>query len=578
MNKRVIILCLYFSFCIQVILLAQAKNDYNWILGYSPNDFETHFGGVSIDFNLNLTSPNYFETNCNALNPAVLSSNTGKLMVYSNGCSIYNANHDIMEGGDTIAYGYIWETYCHLIGYPGTQNHILLPWPGDTTKAILFYLKSNDDFTNYFLLYATIKFDLEHPLGIVTQKDQYLFTPGTTALLTAVKHANGRDWWVMLPENKSNRFFSMLLDPNGVTVIDSQSIGNLWGEREFSSQAIFSPDGKKYIRFNPWKGLDIFDFDRCTGALSNPIESGPFSDPIKEAGGATASLDSRYLYVSNNSILYQFDLSNNNILDSKTTIATYDGFVDPFPTTFYQMVLAPDGKIYMFATNGVKSLQVINDPEKKGDSCNFEQHAFKLPAYVLPGAINTPYFRLGPDDGSSCDTLGINNPPIAYFKYEIDSLNPFNVYFKNLSYFNPVDFDWKFGDNISSTLKSPAHHEYGVKGEYNVCLNVKNNYGENTYCSIVSIKGLVATHDYLNYDDLDIFPNPFTNSINIVNNGPKRSYKLNIYSELGIKVFEQHVDLNEVLLDLSNLPNGMYYYEFINSTHLIKAGKLIKLY
>ena len=45
-----------------------------------------------------------------------------------------------------------------------------------------------------------------------------------------------------------------------------------------------------------------------------------------------------------------------------------------------------------------------------GVACYFQQHSIKLltsNAFSLP---LSPYFALGPIDGSPCDTLGINNP------------------------------------------------------------------------------------------------------------------------------------------------------------------------
>src|SRR6187549_1728927 len=76
---------------------AQAKNDYNWILGYPPNKPEIFYGGVTFDFNSDVTSPEYFNTICPALYTAVLSSNSGKLLAYSNGCSVYNSAQQFMD-------------------------------------------------------------------------------------------------------------------------------------------------------------------------------------------------------------------------------------------------------------------------------------------------------------------------------------------------------------------------------------------------------------------------------------------------------------------------------------------------
>ncbi len=573
-----------FTLCIVFVLgfgnetKAQTKNDFNWVLGYPPNNINNYFGGVIIDFNQNLTAPEYFETKCYALTPAVLSSDSGRLLAYSNGCSLFNSTHDIMQGGDTIAYGLIWESYCQDLGYPGTQNHLLLPLPGDTSKAVLFYMKSNDDITTFYLLYGIMQFDADHPLGYLVDKDIFLVETGTSDLITATKHANGRDWWVLLPEDNTNRFFTFLLDPNGVTKVDSQSIGVAWDKRDHSSQAIFTSNGKKYIRFNPWKGLDIFDFDRCTGKLSNPIESGPLSDPIKAAGGVAASMDFRYLYVSNTSVLYQYDLRSENILGSQEVIDVFDGFLDPFQTNFYQMALAPDGKIYMFSTNGVKSLSVINNPEQPGLLCNFKQHSFKLPAHVLFGSINLPYFRLGPDDGSSCDTLGLNNLPIADFRYEIDSFNPLKVVFRNLSYFEPETFYWTFGNTMSSTLEDPNPMEYASYDKYEVCLTVANQYGENTFCRIVDLADTISAINPLEHGHaIEVRPNPFQSEITISLSLDYTDATMDLFSSLGELVYHKRLTQGENIFHLAKLPDGLYFYQIREKGTVLKTGKIVKV-
>ena len=42
--------------------------------------------------------------------------------------------------------------------------------------------------------------------------------------VAAVKHANGRDWWVLVPESHSNRYYTMLLDPTGLSLVDTQAV------------------------------------------------------------------------------------------------------------------------------------------------------------------------------------------------------------------------------------------------------------------------------------------------------------------------------------------------------------------
>jgi len=566
-----------FFLCHVLIGKAQEKSDYHWILGYPPNNPNEFFGGVNLTFQENQLKVEYFPTQCHVNEPAILSSPSGRLLAYSEGCRLYNGQHEIMANGDSLAFGEVWESYCELIGYPGDQHHLLLPWPGDSTKAILLYLKLTDDLSRTPLYYSVISFDDLNPLGRVIVKDQFLIESGLTALLTGSKHANGRDWWIVLPEGQTNRFNMFLLDPSGINLVSTQALGDQIGIRAHSSQAVFTPDGKKYIRFNPWNGLDIFDFDRCTGQLSNVLESGPFSDPVITIGGVACSMDAKYLYVSNRQFLYQYDLHEANILSSKILVGTYDGYVDPFPTTFYHLLLAPDGKIYMFSSNGVKSLHVINHPERKGLLCDLRQHAIKLPAYNSIGSPTMPYFRLGPLDGSACDTLGINNLPIAYFKYTHDTLDHFLLELSNLSYFEPETFHWDFGDGQTSTLERPEYVTYSIDGAYTICLTVANQYGQDTYCQTVTISDSITSVNPKSRHHIRIFPNPFGDEIYLTNPHFTDAYNFCLYSTDGKLLKQERISAADHAVDMANVPPGIFIYTISGKGQERQRGKLLKV-
>ncbi|MBK9983511.1 MAG: hypothetical protein IPP15_14180 [Saprospiraceae bacterium] len=138
-----------FTQIFNISIYAQAKNDYNWVLGYPPNDPDRYFGGTMLKFSPDLAPPEYFETRCVSGDVSILSDSNGKLLLYSEGCRIYNSHHSVMDNGDSIAYGKIWRNYCDFVGYPGTQNHLILPWPGDTSQAIALYIKESDDHGHY---------------------------------------------------------------------------------------------------------------------------------------------------------------------------------------------------------------------------------------------------------------------------------------------------------------------------------------------------------------------------------------------------------------------------------------------
>jgi hypothetical protein len=80
----------------------------------------------------------------------------------------------------------------------------------------------------------------------------------------------------------------------------------------------------------------------------------------------------------------------------------------PTPIGFWAHQLGPDGKIYISSNNSTKYLHVIANPDEQGAACNVLVHSIHLPALAFRAIPNFPNFRLGPVDGSVCDTLGFN--------------------------------------------------------------------------------------------------------------------------------------------------------------------------
>jgi len=178
-------------------------------------------------------------------------------------------------------------------------------------------------------------------------------------------------------------------------------------------QATFSPNGKWYINCNHTEGLQIFPFDRCSGRLSNPVIVDWLPEDQHDAVGVAVSPSSRYIYArGGRKNLYQFDLNADTIAHSRILVDSFDGYSEyGVPITFYQLMTAPNGKIYMTATNGVRYLHVINSPNLAGRDCNFVQRGLPLKGFNGPSLPNFPHFRLFDVPGSVCDTLGIDGKP-----------------------------------------------------------------------------------------------------------------------------------------------------------------------
>jgi hypothetical protein len=188
-----------------------------------------------------------------------------------------------------------------------------------------------------------------------------------------------------------------------------------------SGQAKFSPDGNKYAIFNTvseqaGQFVDIFDFDRCTGSLSNRITH-HYNDTAY-SGGLVFAPNSELLYVLSYDDIYQYDLTAPDVIASRQLVATMD-INDWWPQagTFFQGQIGPDGKIYI--ANGHVSagnLHVIHRPNVRGPGCMVEIAGLPLPNLNSGSIPNIPNFRLGPLDGSPCDTLGLDNLPWAHWR------------------------------------------------------------------------------------------------------------------------------------------------------------------
>jgi len=243
---------------------------------------------------------------------------------------------------------------------------------------------------------------LKNVLGFVSD--------GMMDMLSAVRHANGRDWWVVVPKRKSQDYYVALLDPTGIHPPEVQTLHRAAQMTSFPGQAVFSPNGKKYATIDVVGQLQVYDFDRCSGQLSN-VRHITFPGDTLSGCGVAISPSSRYLYASITTKLYQFDLQAPDLAASRQFIAQWDGHVDfqVLATTFFQQMLAPDGQIYMMHTNSNKSLHIIHHPDQRGRACDFEQRGVQLLTWNF-SMPNFPHFRLFDVPGSSCDILGINGP------------------------------------------------------------------------------------------------------------------------------------------------------------------------
>ena len=260
--------------------------------------------------------------------------------------------------------------------------------------------------------------------GDITQKNVVLhndiFWGGGT---TACRHANGRDWWIVVLKAHVPVYFVFLLTPNGITLNSTQTIGSRW---DFG-QTAFSNDGNYYGIREYSKNFQVFDFDRCTGIFSNARIV--LTNDSLVGSGLCFSPDSKLVYATSAHYLYQANLDSTNLTAGTQVVAIWDSTYDPvfgYPqeASFEFMEIGPDGKIYMNPVWAIHIMHCINYPDSLGTACGMQQHALLLPTpngNTMPNFVN--YF-LGPVIGSICDSLGLGITESIYDKNLNLRINP----------------------------------------------------------------------------------------------------------------------------------------------------------
>ncbi len=234
---------------------AQIKHDYVWVLGDLPSQNDSAFGGTDINFNDNSVDINYANRVLDIeLTNASISDSAGNLLFYTNGCFVANREHEIINNS-LINPGEAHDAQCGENGddgYTVQQGTLFLPAPGDDSTYYLLHEYLEYDWSSSFpvyineLLFTKLKVSSNDSLGVILEVNESLVKDTLTyGAMTAVKHANNKDWWIIEQKIMSNKYYAVLLTENGFEGPFEQEIGlpiDLFGEA--TGQAVFSPDGQ----------------------------------------------------------------------------------------------------------------------------------------------------------------------------------------------------------------------------------------------------------------------------------------------------------------------------------------------
>jgi PKD repeat protein len=441
-HLRSLLLFFYVGICQQVVLAQKEAN--MWYFG--------NFAGV--DFNSG--SPVAFSgcamsqlEGCSSI-----SDTSGATLLYTNGSSVWNKNNIQMPNG----FGLLGDNN-------SAQSALIVRAPGSYTT---FYIFTTPTWGTGDMCYSIVDMTLQGGLGDITTKNTPMFT-NSTEKVTAVKHANGTDIWIIGHEFNTNNFYSFLLTSSGVNpvpvitasgTVHSSVLG-------FAGYLKAAHNGSKiaYACTINMNLVEVSDFDNNTGIPSNPIS---FPN-ITEAYGLEFSADDSKLYATeeNPSLIIQWDLN----AGSAAAIAASEMIIGTGTSPVAALQLGPDGKIYLAKRNLIPFLGVINDPDSAGLACNFTDDVIPLTGsceYGLPNFYQSVF--------SHAQTL-----PVAIFSAPNHLCPGTCTDFTNLSQ-NATSFVWSFpGGNPSVSVDpNPTQICYNSSGQYIVTLIATNANGSDT--------------------------------------------------------------------------------------------------
>ena len=442
---------------------------------------------------------------------STISDGAGNLLFYTDGLTVWNASHSIMANGTGLLG----------TGYP-SQSSIIVKQPGSNNIYFIFTVDGSGG-TNGFN-YSTVDMNLAAGSGSITSKNVSIYPFPSSEKLTAVKHCNGNDVWVIIRDwdyfsnlSNTNHFRSYLVTAAGVSmtpVISPASTYANSGTNDYGCMKV-SPNGKKlgvamsnYYYYNTGTNsspFELYDFNNTTGVISNSLALNPNTPSVYTAYiypyGCEFSPDGTKFYGTNpisgnyqNDII-QWDLcagSNSAIVASAYTVTSTSG-------NLYagSLQLAMDGKIYG-ARWGSNSLITINNPNLAGAACNLVISGQN----ILPGSS---YYGL-PNFVTSFFNTPAPKPPLPAFTHTVNTAiscltasftAPSTTVNCPATDYSVTGILWVFGDPVSgpantSTLFAPTH-TFPSPGTYSTQLIFFYDCGTDTVTLPVTIPTTTAS-------------------------------------------------------------------------------------
>lgn len=358
---------------------------------YTQNEASNWYFGENAGISFNIFSGGVTPLNDGQINTregcASISDSNGDLLFYTDGTTVYNRLHTVMQNGNGL-----------LGDESSTQSAIVVPKPNDSNIYYIFTVGSNQ--TNTGLNYSVVDVSANANAGEVRSKNTNLIPNCAEKIAAVVKDCQTKSIWVITLASSSgignsnfDTFFAYEINDLGVNTTPVKSTFSI-SIQDPRGYLKLSPDGSKLACANVQSGLYLFDFDSDTGRVTNN-QSLFINDQANKSYGLEFSSNSKILYVvSSNDFFNREDQSqNNDPSNHDALLLQFDLDAPDISNSMFvldrrklfrgALQLGPNGKIYRSLSRtydiGFNGLGVINNPNTLGRDANYEHNAISLP-------------------------------------------------------------------------------------------------------------------------------------------------------------------------------------------------------
>lgn len=353
-------------------LYAQHEKD-NWYFGLK--------GGIK--FVNGVATPDQNSNLKNYPSSCISDKKTGELLFYTDGKKVWNKNHAIMDGGDSIvAYKSKY--------YSGVS--IITPYPGDKYKYYIFTGLTADKPNR--LCYAVVDMNLNNGLGKIISQDNFIYNLSIGyGNIAAVTNTCGNNIWIISGNGciGADSFYCFRV---GLSGVNKNPVITIIPNSQTKKSTLIIKTNKQgdalgIISNASFYGEALaYSFDNLSGVVSNRIKlANNFTKYSPSPTCTEFSPDGSKLYVGYQilgpmrdtipgSCIMQY--SGTSYSNMKPAVNDYKKHV------FLDLLRGPDDKIYIGKRNdenrtSTDTIDIIEKPNEPAIACGYKENILNIP-------------------------------------------------------------------------------------------------------------------------------------------------------------------------------------------------------